>query len=890
MFIHKYKNFKEEKPDTTLIENLFPLDELESIASKDSINSDSAISDDLQNKSFKENYKTAIISFLSGKLNIIDVKSMKINSGFINVTSFDSTNTHKSYFNNDYFVNVKNLKFNIDSLKKGKPIFKGDFKIGINNYDFLLGDKVHKLKVKNIIYQSKDSSITANIIRIIPNLKAAFKADKRNTFMFFLQNAKIDGIDIESLITKNILTANKITAPKPYIIITKNLLIQANRNNNKKKSINIKLPSYLKGLSINEINLSNGKFELSALSNLTENIFSKADLNIKISNFSIDSVNSKNPFKYEKANISLTNMFLNLPDSMYTFTSDSINLSLVNNEVYAKNIAYRYDTTKNIAPFLKKLDRRSMVNISVAETKGYNADINSLITEQKLHVEEAFFDSVNVDITRYKNKPPKQIFNIVRFETRIRQKIAEKFTGFKIDKMYFTNTNINTINKTPKPKLPFYLKNISACITDFDIDTAKYNNKSRILLSSNLSVNIPDFYKILPNKMYSISADSIQISSSKNELIFKSAKITPLYQKYDFAKKLGYRKAVVNIKDFDIKFSGIDFHKLTRKDEIFIDTIDISNMDIYTFKDLHQPEDSSRQVEAPWKLLSKSKNLININNVLFDNVNLKHEQNSKKHKKTGIITLNDIKGSITDITNDTLTFESKKFLRLMFSCYLQDSAFVSSSFRFPLKKEINEYTIGGSIDTFNLKIFNPYIENVAFASVKKGMANKIDFHITANDTFAEGELKFLYKDLKIKVIDTSESKKGLVSWIANVLIPSNNPKNRYLSGTKVGEIYAEKVSYKSVFHLWTQALISGAYSTFGFKTKQMKKRFRLLKELEKLLKKEKRTANRQYKKSQKAINKEIEDDLKNMKREERKNKRKSKKENKNNKNKGKVHV
>ena len=252
--------------------------------------------------------------------------------------------------------------------------------------------------------------------------------------------------------------------------------------------------------------------------------------------------------------------------------------------------------------------------------------------------------------------------------------------------------------------------------------------------------------------MYSLSSEKIKISSITKEATFKSAKITPLYEKYDFAEKLGYRKGVMNLKDFDIKFSGIDFNKLTRKNEIDIDTINVSNLDMYIFKDMHQPEDTSRQVDAPWKLLSKSKNLININNVLFDNVNLKYEQNSKKHDRTGSLFLNDIKGSITDITNDSSLFDLKQFLRMKFSCYVQDTVFISTSFRFPLKKEINEYTIGGSLDTFDLKTFNPYIENVAFASVKKGISNKVDFHINANDTFAEGDLTFLYNNLKIKVI------------------------------------------------------------------------------------------------------------------------------------------
>ena len=81
---------------------------------------------------------------------------------------------------------------------------------------------------------------------------------------------------------------------------------------------------------------------------------------------------------------------------------------------------------------------------------------------------------------------------------------------------------------------------------------------------------------------------------------------------------------------------------------------------------------------------------------------------------------------------------------------------------------------------------------------------------------------------------------------------SDNPKNR-LSKLKEGKIYYEKVKHKSEFNFWIKSLLSGVYSTFGIKSKQMKKRIKLNKSNVKSLKKEQRSEDKKERKENKII-------------------------------------
>jgi hypothetical protein len=119
-------------------------------------------------------------------------------------------------------------------------------------------------------------------------------------------------------------------------------------------------------------------------------------------------------------------------------------------------------------------------------------------------------------------------------------------------------------------------------------------------------------------------------------------------------------------------------------------------------------------------------------------------------------------------------------------------------------------------------------------SIKSGFSDNTKLYIEGNETELSGNLRMRYKNLKVSILKSKKEslrKRGFSSYIANTVIPTNNPRKGSLF-LKEGSVYLKHDTIQMFVPYVMFGFLEGVKSTLGFRSKEVKKYDKLNKILE----------------------------------------------------------
>ena len=142
---------------------------------------------------------------------------------------------------------------------------------------------------------------------------------------------------------------------------------------------------------------------------------------------------------------------------------------------------------------------------------------------------------------------------------------------------------------------------------------------------------------------------------------------------------------------------------------------------------------------------------------------------------------------------------------------------LKTSWKLPLNTFNGAFEVTGVGGGFDAKALNVITEPLGMIAIRKGQVNHITFELSGTDLMANGTSTLLYDDLKIDILkmdSTDTKKKGLMSFVANVLIKNSNPQN---GEVRKNEISQERDITKSFFYLVWKSIFKAAKKTISGK-------------------------------------------------------------------------
>ena len=847
--------------DTLETEDIFEVASNDIFKAADSLNSKKidTISDKIKQKETltMQNYKDIIAKMLLNKLNIVNINHLNVERGKLNISKFDTSFVKKSSLSGNISVAFTGFEIHSDSTDLNKNfLFSQKIRLNISDFSTLLKDSVHILKISGIDYNNSDSTINAKYIRISPDQTQKKKLNSEA--IVYIPDIFLRGVNPEQFVMTKQIYVSEVNISNPVISIELQKDVpKKKRKNISKQDFDIVLPKAIKSLNVRKLSLEGGIFELSALEKGVTRALLKSDFTGKIDDVSIDSANIatiKKNLKISGAELKLADFEAQTPGKIYNISSDTILYSQKFQTVEFQNLKYTFDTAINIKDTLFVNGKSSTLEFAAPYTKAYGVNLLDITKNRILSLEKISFQNPCIISTLYFKSKTKTSFTEI--ENRIGQAMIKNFDIVDLGKIHFLDAQIINRNNIENQAKELAFSDISGRITNFHIDSLTQMNE-KILFSEDISFRMKDYRTVLPSDLYVLHTNELGISTSKQKIYADYFSLMPKYSQSEFEKKSEKPKSMMFLEGKYLAINNLDLRKFFETGNINADEISTEALKIHLFSNKQLPADTlAKQPVSPIAAFLKLKQNIDIDSVTLKNSYFSYEQNSTKSNKTGIMTIENINAKITNLTNDSNSIKNKKYIGMVLSGNLMGEGKLKATFRFPMENP-TEYRFVGTIDTTDLRVFNPILENTAFMKIEDGRANKIRFVIAGNDTIAQGTMRFNYNNLEISFKDTANTRKGLTSMLANTILASDNPKRKF-GKLREGDIFQQAVKNKPVFHLWTQALLSGTFSSLGFKTKQMKQSYKVKKQLDKILKKEERRKFKKDKKLEKEMEKEIE--------------------------------
>ncbi|HUM64988.1 MAG TPA: hypothetical protein PLV32_04055, partial [Chitinophagaceae bacterium] len=118
------------------------------------------------------------------------------------------------------------------------------------------------------------------------------------------------------------------------------------------------------------------------------------------------------------------------------------------------------------------------------------------------------------------------------------------------------------------------------------------------------------------------------------------------------------------------------------------------------------------------------------------------------------------------------------------------------------------------MDSADLRIFNPVLKPLISAELKSGYLDSLSMQVTGREAFADGKIKMIYRDLKIRVTG-NENKKQLFggrlrSFFANTVVRNQNKKN-------TATVFTYRLRDRSAVNYLVKITFSGISSSIGLK-------------------------------------------------------------------------
>ncbi len=769
-------------------------------------------------------------------LNIVRIDTFAVDSGVVQLTVRDSLNQNRFSTENRFKLDIDRFYFDRDSAEcTGNFLFADNYNLNINNFQFLLPDRVHNVKASEISLGTKDGFLKSDMVFVSQNHE--YTVSDKNIVNAYFPAIDLRGIDFNLFAKTGFLCTDTCLIDKSVFTIVK-------PENKRTDSANVKkkppiLNKFIRNFQISKIVSDGSKFGIYQNINNISTRTVYADFDLSVDSLTIDSANLaqkghlisfRNP-TFHSENIAI--LTKNAENQIAIKRAD-----IVNDSLHIHNIFF----DKGDEDFQNR--SRGVSTVFIPDILVVKPDLESAAFAKTIQAEKIFIDSPEAEFVAGKRPDRKPKFDITKF--------YNKFNALIVDTLYAGNIRLD-IYRTGKNSLK--LTNLDFKIIGLDTRNIQ---EDRFPVKE-ITTGINDYTIYLKDSLYMLHAGRIEFAPDKNDIIVYNVEYRPTVGRYNFYKLFPYRKSATFLSCGKVTAHNFDMDKFALQRRIDIERLSIDRLALNSYLNRSKPSDTSSIKPNLHEFIRRIPMRITIDTAIVSNSYIACEQLSPEAAVPGILTINDVSGKVFNFTNDTATLRHDSIMFANVEGRLMNKAGIRADFKYFLNSPTDEFIVKAQTDTIFLPDMNPFLENALFARIDDGVMKSADIEFTSNNKSSSGVSVFRYNGLKLSVNkhDSIQPKRrGLLSFLANSLIRTDNPKHK-LSHVKKGYIYAKRDPHKSFSSYWIQSVLSGAKATAGFESKEQKDERKLSSKIKDVISIKHHIEEKQRKKQRKQFNEEI---------------------------------
>lgn len=505
---------------------------------------------------------------------------------------------------------------------------------------------------------------------------------------------------------------------------------------------------------------------------------------------------------------------------LYALTYEDIELHILagtirveNAELISDSIVYREQVASKIAP-----DNRFHIKLKSLEISGIS--LWSALISKKLSIKQVILSGADLVVLNeaHAYNDASKSDSVTSLYDRIKDTFKSVRVGevslenFDVVYSKTENGNISEI-KVDSTKFRFY---------DILVDKNSAQDSTRLYYFKAIQIDIPAFEYVIPNSPYTVGFDRLMMDSREQELLLTKIVLSPKLSKVDYFRNDKENKALIFL-DFDtLRLEQTRLRELIDRQRISSAYVHVKGGTASFHKDKRFQKDNVNKIgEAPHQKILAVNQLFHFDTVVVENVDLSYHELSGRYLREGVLTFQQVRGNLTNVTNDTTEqLKMDKFMRADLQANLMDSGRLHAIFGFDMLSIDGSHSYAGTLGKMEVSAFNRIITpllNLQFAS---GNIRSIRFDMQGNDYRNWGKLYFDYDQLKINLLYPPEDegnergKRGVLTFLINqLLINDSNPDANEVY--HIGEVDYKRVPEYSHFKTIWKSLQEGLQQTVG---------------------------------------------------------------------------
>jgi hypothetical protein len=511
-------------------------------------------------------------------------------------------------------------------------------------------------------------------------------------------------------------------------------------------------------------------------------------------------------YKYKLVNRKLDKLITGKSKGLYQLAYQNLvidevlgNISAENVEMTPDSLVYQTLVDQNTAPgslFFIKIPKLIITGVITPKVL-----LNKEISAHIIKIENA---SINIRLNNG-NKSNESGFNSA-IRSDLYRVILGKLNSIKTDSIVLENADVTFSDE--KSKESIITRGLSIRFSGVLIDSAHQNDSSRILFAKNLMIQCEQLKLAFKNRFYDLEVQGLDFNTVSKQLHTGKILLNPLLSETDFAR--AHKFAVDRL---DIRIGSLDVQHINlqalQAGQLISDTIQIADASFRIFRDKSYPNDSADRTSTyPQQTIMKLFFSVYVSKLLVKESYIEYKEKNDRSDSSGKVTFFHVRASFDNVTNMLVHIKNNNQMRLNFNAsFLNESPF-HANIRMKLNDNNGNFQMDAELGEINAVSLNPLLKPMALAEVDKGKISKLQYHLEATNTSANGRLLLVYDDLSVKLIKKDDDKniyktKLLPTFVAGVVIKGSNPKN---GKTRIGVVDYDRDIHRSIFNLMWKSL------------------------------------------------------------------------------------
>lgn len=507
-------------------------------------------------------------------------------------------------------------------------------------------------------------------------------------------------------------------------------------------------------------------------------------------------------------------------DSLYTISYGDVYIDEINGEVRIDNILLKPDTTH-------KTDKDDILPRVMLEVFIPRLHMTGLHTEQAMLNEELIARKLELTrpvLTLYRNYEDKEQVKKDKDEAGpadLYRAILRNLLRIKIDSVLIDSGRYSMVQWVGRDTV-LTGSPVTVSLFDLDIRDSTRMDTTRVLFAKRANLRF-DSLKINNDAgFYTYRILSAELNSEQKLLTVKNLFVVPLYGEAEFMRVMGKQIDRFDVDFTNARFTNIDVGQVLGGN-LVADTLVVKEAVLKVFRDKNYPRRNVNKVgRYPHQLLMKSNMAISLKRIDIKSGYIEYKEKTDLTGNTGNIRFHNIAISMTNFTNRPKDLRENPGCLVNLRAQFLNVLPVNITLRLYPAHVNGKFTASGNLGSADALVLNQLVQPLGLANIQSGKVNGCEFRLEGNDYGASGTVKFLYSNLKVRLLekgaeDGEYKKKGFASFLANATIKDENPKKN--KPPRIAHVNYKRDPNKSFFNLVWKTIFTGIGETVGIEAK-----------------------------------------------------------------------